>query len=69
MVQRLIKIPKHGGPDGVGLSRAVFEHLLLMIDDATINNEEIKGAVELCLGASTQAEWLEYRQELLQRIQ
>jgi hypothetical protein len=69
MVQRLIKIPKHGGPDGVGLPRAVFEHLLLMIDDATINNEEIKGAVELCLGASTQAEWLEYRQELLQRIQ
>jgi hypothetical protein len=69
MVQRLIKIPKHGGPDGVGLPRPVFDHLLLMLDDVTINNDEIKGAIELCLGASTQAEWQEYREELLQRIQ
>jgi hypothetical protein len=68
MVQRLIKIPKHGGPDGVGLPRPVFDHLLKMMDDATINNEEIKGAIELCLGASTQTEWLGYREELLEKI-
>jgi hypothetical protein len=69
MVQRLIKIPRHGGPDGVGLPRRAFDHLLSMMDDVTINDQEIKGAIELCLGASTQAEWQEYRQELLQRIQ
>jgi hypothetical protein len=68
MVQRLIKIPKHGGPDGVGLPRTVFNHLLSMMEDATIKDEEIKGAIELCLSASTQSEWQIYREELLEKI-
>jgi hypothetical protein len=68
MVQRIIKIPKHGGPDGIGLPRTVFDQLLIMLDDVTIKDAEIKQAIELCLGASTQSEWLDYREELLQRI-
>lgn len=68
MVQRIIKIPKHGGPDGIGLPRTVFEQLLIMLDDVTIKDAEIKQAIELCLSASTQPEWLDYREELLQRI-
>lgn len=68
MVQRLIKIPKHGGPDGTGLPRPVFDHLLVMVKDVTISDTEIKGAIELCLSASTQAEWLEYRAELVKRL-
>jgi hypothetical protein len=68
MVQRIIKIPKHGGPDGIGLSRLVFDQLLIMLDDVTIKDAEIKQAIELCLSASTQTEWLDYREELLQRI-
>jgi hypothetical protein len=68
MVQRIIKIPKHGGPDGIGLPRTVFDQLLIMFDDVTIKDAEIKQAIELCLSASTQPEWLDYREELLQRI-
>ena len=68
MVQRIIKIPKHGGPDGIGLPRTVFEQLIIMLDDVTIKDAEIKQAIELCLSASTQLEWLDYREELLQRI-
>jgi hypothetical protein len=68
MVQRIIKIPKHGGPDGIGLPRTVFDQLLIMLDDVTIKDAEIKQAIELCLSASTQLEWLDYREELLQRI-
>jgi len=68
MVQRIIKIPKHGGPDGIGLPRTVFDQLLIMLDDVTIKDAEIKQAIELCLSASTQTEWLDYREELLQRI-
>ena len=68
MVQRALKIPKHGGPDGVGLPKPVFDHLLTMFEDVTISDIEIKGAIELCLSASTQVEWAEYREELLKRL-
>ena len=68
MVSRSLKIPKHGGPDGLGLPRPVFEHLLVMFEDVTISDVEIKGAIELCLSASTQLEWIEYREELLKRL-
>jgi hypothetical protein len=68
MVQRLVKIPKHGGPDGTGLPRPVFDHLLVMFEDVTINDIEIKGAIELCLSASTRAQWLDYREELVKRL-
>ncbi len=68
MVQRSINIPKHGGPDGAGLPQVVFDQLLNMFEDVTISDIEIKDAIELCLSASTQAEWLEYREFLLKRL-
>jgi len=69
MVSRSIKIPKHGGPDGVGLTRPAIDHLINMLDDATISDSEIKIAIELCLTACTQAQWNdEYRVELLKRL-
>jgi hypothetical protein len=69
MVPRDLKIPKHGGPDGLGLPREVFDHLLIMFEDATISDTEIKGAIELCLSASGQEQWNnEYREELIKRL-
>jgi hypothetical protein len=69
MVSRNLKIPKHGGPDGLGLPRAVFDHLLIMFEDVTISDTEIKGAVELCLSTSGQEQWNnEYREELIKRL-
>ena len=69
MVQRALKIPKHGGPDGQGLPRVAFEKLFEVIDDLTLTDEEVKIAVELCLAVSTQQQWNdEYRAELLEKI-
>lgn len=68
MVSRSIKIPKHSGPDGQGLPQRVFDQLINMFEDVTITDAEIKGAIELCLGASTQVEWTQYREELLKRL-
>jgi hypothetical protein len=39
-----------------------------MFEDVTINDIEIKGAIELCLSASTRAQWLDYREELVKRL-
>ncbi len=70
MVHRALKIPKHGGPDGQGLPRNVFEHLYAVIDDLTLSDEEVKLAIELCLALSTQEQWnQEYMQDLIKRIE
>jgi hypothetical protein len=69
MVQRKIKIPKHGGPDGQGLPEEVFEKLFAVIDDTNLSDIEIKSAIELCLSISTQEQWNgEYRARLLEKI-
>lgn len=68
MVQRLIKVPKHGGPDGQGLPQVVFEELLVLVEDQSIPDDWVKQAMELCLGASLQQQWNdEFRPELLKR--
>lgn len=70
MVQRLIKIPKHGGPDGVGLAPPIFESLVQLVTDQTITDKEATSAIELCLSASTQAEWNDiYRPRLIEILQ
>jgi hypothetical protein len=70
MVQRLIKIPKHGGPDGVGLTPSIFQSLVQLVSDRTITDKEATSAIELCLGASTQAEWNDiYRPQLIEILQ
>ena len=68
MVQRNIKVPKHGGPDGQGFPERAFVELLVMVDDVRVGDWDVSVAMELCLGAATQQEWNEkYRPELLKR--
>jgi hypothetical protein len=70
MVQRSLKIPKHGGPDGQGLPRNAFNQLLELMDDSQTADSQVKIAIELCLSASTQVQWNdEYREELIKRIE
>jgi hypothetical protein len=65
MVQGIVKIPKHGGPDGQGLPAEVIEELILMIKNGVFTEEQINQAVELCLSASTQQQWNEIYLPLL----
>jgi hypothetical protein len=70
MVQRNLKVPKHGGPDGQGLPRAAFEQLLELAVDKNTDDLMMKEAIELCLSASTQVQWNdEYREELIKRME
>ena len=57
MVPGIVKIPKHGGPDGQGLELKVIEELISIIKQGLFTEEQINQAVELCLSASTQREW------------
>ena len=70
MVQRILKVPKHGGPDGQGLPREAFDQLLVLISDENTDDTQVKGAIELCLSASTQVQWNdEYRAEIIKRME
>jgi hypothetical protein len=61
-----MKIPKHSGPDGQGLPIVAFEKLLSTLDSMTPT--DAKGAIELCLTASTQQQWNEeYRLKLIEK--
>ncbi len=69
MVQRAVKIPKHGGPDGQGLPRVAFDELKVLLRSTDISDAQAKDAIELCLMASTQSQWNdEYRTELIEII-
>lgn len=69
MVQRRLKIPKHGGPDGQGLPQTVFDQLTVMFDNSAVDDAELRGAIELCLAISTQTQWNDiYREQLLKRV-
>ena len=59
MVQGIVKIPKHGGPDGQGLPVEVIDELILLIKNSVFTEQQINQAIELCLSASTQAQWNE----------
>ncbi len=69
MVQRKLKIPKHGGPDGQGLPQEVFEELIKIFIDPLVTDEDARQTMELSFGASKQQEWNEvYRPKLLEYI-
>jgi hypothetical protein len=65
MVQGVIKIPKHGGPDGQGLPAEVIDELIMLIKNEAFTEAQINQAIELCLGASTQQQWNEVYVPLL----
>lgn len=63
----LIKIPKHGGPDGQGLPEEVIHELIDIINNGLFTEDQIKQAIELCMSASTQDEWNNnYRPRLIE---
>lgn len=59
MVHAVIKIPKHGGPDGQGLPVEVIEELISIIKNGLFTEQQINQAIELCLSASEQQQWNE----------
>jgi hypothetical protein len=65
MVQGVIKIPKHGGPDGQGLPAEVVDELIHLIKNEAFTEDQINQAIELCLSASTQQQWNEVYVPLL----
>lgn len=69
MVQRKLKVPKHGGPDGQGLPAEVFEEFLKIFIDPTVSDNDAQQTMELSFSASKQQEWNEvYRLELLKYV-
>jgi hypothetical protein len=65
MVLRQFKIPRHGGPDGQGLPRSVFEELLKIFNDSAVSDQDAESAMLLSFSASTTEEWNEeYRPQL-----
>jgi len=62
-----IKIPKHGGPDGQGLPEEVISELIEIINDRVFTEDQTRQAIELCMSASTQAQWNDnYRPRLIE---
>ena len=69
MVQRNIKIPKHGGPDGKGMNDTIFDILLQLLDIEGVTDAEATKMIELCLSISTENDWnTVYRPKLLEKI-
>ena len=65
MVHSLIKIPKHGGPDGQGLPAEVISDLIQIIENNSLSEAQLNQAIELCLSASTQSQWNEVYMPML----
>jgi len=57
MVPGIVKIPKHGGPDGQGLPQEVIDELITIVKNGLFTEQQINQAIELCLSASTQQQW------------
>ena len=62
-----IKIPRHGGPDGQGLPEEVILELIDIINNGLFTEDQQRQAIELCMSASTQAQWNDnYRLRLIE---
>jgi len=69
MVQGTITLPKHTGPDGMGLTIEVIEELIGIIKQGLFTEEQITQAIALCMERSTQAQWNEvYIPLLVERL-
>ena len=70
MVPGIVKLPKHGGPDGQGLPKEVIDELIQIIKQGLFTEDQINQAVQLCLSASTQQQWNEvYLPHLYKELQ
>lgn len=69
MVSRKIKIPRHGGPDGVGMNEKIFENLLQLLSSNEVTDNDVTKSIELCLSISKQEEWNNvYRLKLIEKM-
>jgi len=69
MVQRKLKIPRHGGPDGQGLPQAVFDELIKIFSDPSVTDQDAEATLQLSFAVSRQQEWNDiYRPRLLEYI-
>lgn len=59
------KVPAHGGPDGQGLPWSAFKELCNNLIGRKLTGNAAKKAIELCLGASTQAQWNDWYRRIL----
>lgn len=59
------KVPTHGGPDGQGLPWAAFKELADNLASRQLTGHDARDAIELCLSASTQAEWNDWYRRIL----
>lgn len=59
------KVPIHGGPDGQGLPWNAFKELARALAARELTGYDAKDAIELALGASTQAQWNDWYRRIL----
>jgi DNA ligase-1 len=61
------KIPKHGGPDGQGLTWTAFRALADALAKRELTGDSAKNAIELCLSVAKQSEWNDWYMRILQK--
>jgi DNA ligase-1 len=59
------KVPTHGGPDGQGLPWPAFKDLVDKLAKRELTGHAARDAIELCLSASTQAQWNGWYRKIL----
>jgi len=59
------KVPTHGGPDGQGLPWVAFLELTHLLSTRQLTGNDARDAIELALGASTQAQWNDWYRRIL----
>ena len=59
------KVPSFSGPDGQGLPWAAFKELADNLASRSLTGHDARDAIELCLSASTQAEWNDWYRRIL----
>jgi hypothetical protein len=69
MIEGIVTLSRHPGPDGEGLPLEVIEDLIDVIKNGLLTEAQINQAVDLCMKTSTQDQWNEvYMPLLVQRL-
>jgi DNA ligase-1 len=59
------KVPSFSGPDGQGLPWEAFKELCELLATRQLTGDDARSAIELALGASTQAQWNDWYRRIL----
>jgi hypothetical protein len=69
MVSGTVTIPKHAGPDGMGIGIEVIHELIELIKQGVFTETQIAQAINLCMESSTQDQWNnEYALVLMEKL-